>query len=242
MKICIAQTKPFKGDIQANIADHKKIISLAIAEKAGMIIFPELSLTGYEPTLAKELATNIDDRRLDDFQALSNTHNMIIGVGMPTKANAGICITMIIFQPHKERLTYSKKYLHADEEPYFVSGQNFSCLKVDNANIGFAICYELSVPQHAKDAYKSGAEIYIASVAKTAGGVEKSFQALPEIAVKYGMTVLFANSVGPSDDFISAGNSAAWNNKGELIGQLDDTEPGILILDTDTEELKVKTT
>lgn len=240
MKICVAQTKPIKGNIQANIEDHKKMINLAIAEKAAMIIFPELSLTGYEPALAKKLATNKDDPRLDDFQALSNTHNIIIGVGMPTKAKAGNCITMIIFQPHKERLTYSKKYLHADEEPFFVSDDNFSCLKVDNANIGFAICYELSVPQHSEDAYKSGAEIYIASVAKTANGVEKSFQTLPEIAVKYGMTVLFSNSVGPSDDFISAGNSAAWNDKGHLLGKLNNTETGILVLDTDTGELVIK--
>lgn len=242
MKICVAQTKPIKGNVQANIDDHKKMISLAIAEKAVIIIFPELSLTGYEPTLAKELATDKDDRRLDDFQVLSNTDNIIIGVGMPTKANAGICITMIIFQPNKERLAYSKKYLHADEEPWFVSGENFSCLKVNNANIGLAICYELSVPQHAEDAYKGGAEIYIASVAKTASGVEKSFQTLPEIAMKYGMTVLFSNSVGPSDDFISAGNSAAWNNKGQLIGMLDNTESGILILDTDTQELQIRRT
>jgi predicted amidohydrolase len=240
MKICVAQTRPVKGDVEANIADHKKMISLAMAEKADMIIFPELSLTGYEPGLAKELATTKDDSRFDDFQILSNTHNIITGVGMPVQGKKGNCISMIIFQPHKERLTYSKKYLHADEEPFFISGENFSCLKVGNANIGLAICYELSVSQHSEDAFKSGAQIYIASVAKTASGVEKSFKTLTEIAVRYGMTVLFSNSIGPSDDFISAGNSAAWNNNGHLLGKLNDTQTGILMLDTDSGELVIK--
>jgi predicted amidohydrolase len=68
MKICVAQTKPVKGDIQANVENHKKIINLAINNGAGIIIFPELSITGYEPALAKALATDINDSRLDDFQ------------------------------------------------------------------------------------------------------------------------------------------------------------------------------
>jgi len=58
MKICVAQTRPVKGDIQSNIENHKKFIDLAVSGGADTIIFPELSLTGYEPELAKELATN----------------------------------------------------------------------------------------------------------------------------------------------------------------------------------------
>ena len=46
MKICVAQTKPVKGDVQKNIENHKKLINLAIADEANMIIFPELSITG----------------------------------------------------------------------------------------------------------------------------------------------------------------------------------------------------
>jgi hypothetical protein len=50
---------------------------------------------------------------------------IIIGVGMPTKIDKGICISMIIFQPYKMRQIYSKKYLHPGEEKYFVSGHFF---------------------------------------------------------------------------------------------------------------------
>lgn len=73
MKICVAQTKPVKGDIKSNIEAHKKLIDLTVLNKAELIIFPELSITSYEPELAKELATDKEDSRFDDFQHISDT-------------------------------------------------------------------------------------------------------------------------------------------------------------------------
>lgn len=237
MKICVAQTRPIKGDIQSNIDNHKKLIALASSHGADLIIFPELSLTGYEPKLAEELATTQDDRRLDDFQKISNSRQITIGVGLPTKNETGICISLVLFQPHQARQTYSKNYLHPDEEEFFIRGQSLTGLSVNQTNIGLAICYELSVPDHAERAFKSGAEVYIASVAKSAAGVDAASKRLAEISNQYAMTVLMSNCVGPSDDFESAGKTSVWNNKGLLLGQLDDSNEGILIIDTDTQEL-----
>ena len=45
MKICIAQTKPIKGNVSANIEAHKKFIELALLLNTDAIFFPELSLT-----------------------------------------------------------------------------------------------------------------------------------------------------------------------------------------------------
>lgn len=241
MKICAAQTRPVKGDIQSNIVNHKKLIDLAVSHEADTIIFPELSLTGYEPELSKELATDQDDSRFDDFQKISDTRQVTIGVGVPTKNNTGTCISMVLFQPHQARQTYSKKYLHTDEEGFFISGQNSVGLTGNKPNIALAICYELSVPEHAENAYKNGAEIYIASVAKSAIGVEKANKSLSDIANKYSMTVLMSNCVGHCDDFESGGKTSIWNNKGLLAGQLNDTSEGIIIIDTDTQELIEKT-
>ncbi|MEO7990386.1 MAG: carbon-nitrogen hydrolase family protein [Chryseolinea sp.] len=241
MKICVAQTKPVKGNIPANIQNHIRLIHLAIGNGAGLIIFPELSLTGYEPELAKELTMDKDDTRFDDFQNISDSCHITIGVGAPTKSSKGICITMIIFQPHQTRQTYSKKYLHDDEKPFFVSGESSIGLLGQKAKAALAICYELSVPEHAEHAFKSGAEIYIASVAKTISGVEKASKSLSDIAHKYSMTVLMSNCIGRSDNFESAGKTAIWNSKGILLTQLNDTCEGILIIDTETQELIEKT-
>jgi predicted amidohydrolase len=241
MKICVAQTRPIKGNIQSNIDNHKKLIGLAVSNGADTVIFPELSITGYEPQLAKELATNQDDSRFDDFHKIANARQITIGVGMPTKNKSGICISMLLFQPHQARQTYSKKYIHPDEKEFFIGGQNSIGLIGNKTNIALAICYELSIPDHAENAFKSGAEIYIASVAKSMTGVDQASQRLADIASKYSMTVLMSNCIGPSDDFESAGKSSIWNSQGLLIGQLNDTNEGIIIIDTDTQEIIEKT-
>jgi len=236
MKICVAQTRPFKGDIQSNIEAHKKFVSHAVQKGAEVIIFPELSLTGYEPSLAKQLATGINDSRFDIFQKLSNEKQMTIGVGVPTSADAGIHITMLLFQPNKPRQANSKMYLHADEEPFFVSGENLPKLLINNTPVALAICYEISIPQHAEMASSNGAQLYIASVAKTTKGVEKAIVRLSEIAATYGMTVLMSNSIGLCEDGECGGRSSVWNNKGNLMAQLNDTDEGLLLFDTTTQE------
>lgn len=240
MRICVAQTKPIKGDMQRNIANHKEFIELAVASDADIIIFPELSLTGYEPRLARGLATHHDDSRFDDFQKISNAKQITIGVGVPTKSRAGVCISLVLFQPHRSRQTYSKKYLHPDEELFFVSGQSSPDLKLDKPNIALAICYEISVAEHAEKAHKDGAKIYMASVAKTASGVNKAIERLSEIASTYSMTIFMSNCLGECEGEECAGKSSVWNPRGHLVGQLNDANEGILLFDTDTQELIVK--
>lgn len=241
MKICVSQTRPIKGDIRSNIENHKELISLAVSGGADIIIFPELSLTGYEPELAKALATNQDDSRFDGFQKLSNRGKITIGIGIPTKNNADVSIGMALFQPNKGRQLYLKKYLHPDEEDFFVGGQNSKGLIVNRHKIALAICYELSVPEHAANAFKSGAEIYVASAVKSVTGIDKALARLSEIGNKYSMTVLLSNCIGQSGGYDCAGKTSIWNSKGLLVGQLNDTSEGILIVDTDTAEILKKT-
>ncbi len=240
MKIGVAQTRPVTGDIQSNILNHGKIINVAVLNGADAIFFPELSLTGYEPKLANDFATDQDDIRFKEFQKISDTENITIGVGIPTKADSGIMISMIIFQPHCPGQTYSKQYLHPDELAYFVKGHQQLFLRVCNRNISPAICYELSVPEHVACASENGTEIYLASVAKTMIGVEKAIETLSDIAKKYSMITLMSNCVGVCDSSECGGQTSIWNDQGVLAGQLDNTCEGILIIDTETQEVTKK--
>jgi|SRR5688572_4002606 len=240
MKIGVAQTRPVKGDIPRNIAGHKKLIDLAVTCGAGMIVFPELSITGYEPELAKELATDKDDQRFNDFQKISDEKHITIGIGMPLKSDTGILISMIIFQPQQPRQVYHKQYLHEDEIPYFVNGPSQNVLANSPDKISLAICYEISVPEHSEKAFKNGSGIYLASVAKSVSGVEKAVKGLSETAHNYSMTVLMSNCIGHCDNFDCGGKTSIWNNKGLLMGQLDDISEGILIIDTQTQEVTEK--
>ncbi|MDP4202069.1 MAG: carbon-nitrogen hydrolase family protein [Bacteroidota bacterium] len=234
MRICIVQTSAFKGDIEKNIAKHLQFIDLAIANQCDLILFPELSLTGYEPTLAKELATNSHDDRLSCFQKLSNQQNVIICAGLPTKMDAKLFISMIIFQPDKEPITYSKQHLYPSEVYYFSPGATPVYLHIDETVAAPAICYELSVSQHAENACRNEASVYLASVLNSVAGVDADLQKLSDIARKYRMTTFMANYVGESGGYKCAGKSSVWHSDGILAGQLDGTSEGILIYDTTT--------
>jgi predicted amidohydrolase len=231
MRIAVAQIKAIKGNIEANIIRHEYMVNLAVRHQSDFIFFPEPSITGYEPTLARDLATDISDSRLDVFQKNSNENNITIAIGMPVKANNGILISMIIFQPHQPRQAYSKQHLHSDELPFFINGNKQVLI---NHTIAPGICYETSLPEHWENVHQQGAGIYIASVAKTAAGIERSELIFSEMSKKYSMIVMLSNCVGPADNFISAGKSAVWNKEGKKVAELSGVNEGVLIYDTTT--------
>jgi predicted amidohydrolase len=233
MKICVVQTKSIKGNIQSNIEIHKRWIDIGISHKSDLIIFPELSLTGYEPELGEGLATGHNDTRLDDFQNISNRNNVAIGVGLPTKSNFGVFISIIIFQPNRPRQTYSKQILHSDEKPYFIEGNEQTILNIKDTKIAIAICYESLQIKHLESAIELGAEFYIASVSKSQNGIKKAFRYYPKIASKYSISVLMSNCIGFCDDFESAGQTSVWDDNGILKGQLDNLNEGLLVYDTE---------
>lgn len=241
MKICAAQTKPIKGDVFGNIENHKKLIDLALSNEAEMIVFPELSITGYEPEMAKELAFDEMDARLDVLQTISDDRNAIICIGAPARNRTGVSISMFVFQPRRARQIYSKKYLHSSEEEFFVSRESSPAIIGDKTNIAFAICYELKIPEHAENAFRGGAKVYLASVVESCDAIDGAVQRLSAIAKKYSMTVLMANCVGRTGIYVCAGKSSVWNDTGALVGQLDETSEGVIIFDTETQELIERT-
>ena len=241
MIVGVAQTRSIKGDVASNIFKHKRLIELAASVGAAWIIFPELSVTGYEPDLAQALAVSIDNPQLNVFQELANQKHLSIGVGMPIKAEDGIYIGLVIFQPNQPRKLYAKKYLHADEFPYFVPGPTFSEQLDHEGKIAPAICYEISVPEHAREAYQQGAEIYIASVAKSVAGIKKAETRLSNVAREYKMTVLMANCIGYCDNFEAGGKSSIWDTNGSLLAQLNDQTEGLILLDTAASTVQIET-
>lgn len=232
MKIGIVQTRPVKGDVGANLADHQRWAGLAVEKGVDLLVFPELSITGYEPSLAGELAMTKEDPRFEGLQRISDRYGIYLGIGAPVRGEEGVMIGMVILRPDRERLLYAKQYLHSDEEPFFVPGKEQVFLSLDDHKIAFVICYELSVPEHSVNAYSHRANIYLVSVAKTAAGLEKAAETLAGIACTYSMTVLMANSVGECADGLCAGGSMVLDDQGEALAVLDDQEEGMLIYDT----------
>jgi len=235
MKISVAQIKPFKGAIEKNIKAHLELIELAISEQVSALFFPELSITGYEPELAKSLATTQNDDRFDVFQKLSDLNNITIGFGVPTVGVSKPLVSMVLFQPNKERSTYSKQYLYQGEEAYFENGKKPCFIQIDNHKIAPAICYESSVSEHSDAAISQSATIYVAAVMTNLSGINKKLNVLSNLAKKHKIIVLMSNFVGISGGCESAGKSSIWNQNGKLKGQMNSKEEGLLIYDTDTD-------
>ena len=235
MKIAIAQIEALKGDIERNLNKHVAFIDEALKQNVDLIMFPELSLTGYEPELAKNLATHSEDSRLDALQTRSDQQNIIICAGLPTKLDEKLFISMVIFQPYKQRITYSKQYLYPTEVDVFTPG-NTPCVIAAGSQeiVAPAICYELSNAAHAENAQRMDATVYMASVLDSVGGVDADSQRLSQIASTYKMITFMSNYVGCSGGYKCAGKSSVWNSDGQLLAQLDDKTEGLLIYDTET--------
>lgn len=239
MKLAAAQIQSIAGDISQNMEKHLAFSTWAAQKGADLIVFPELSLTGYEPALAQNLTLHTDDVRMDPLQDCCNTNHLTICVGFPSKTAGKPKITMAVFQPGKPRAMYSKKYLHEDEVPYFEPGGDQLIIKQNGLCIAPAICYESRLPEHGKAASALGADIYLASVAKPERGLEKAFAHYPKLCQDHQMCVLMSNAFGPSDGFISAGMSGAWDERGNLAGQLDAKNEGLLLFDTPSQTAEV---
>ena len=229
--IALTQTKPISGNPDVNIEGQLALIRQAVAASAGLVVFPELSITGYEPRQASKLAYPQDHEVFNAFQQAADESGTTIITSTPLSKKPGITISLLIFQPQKPMQVYSKQYLHADEEPYFISERTNYLLDLPD-QIGLAICYELSLDEHFHTYADQSLDIYLASTAKEASGVRKAQERMSDLARKNQLITLMVNSIGPCDGVVCAGRSAAWDRRGNLIGELPADREGILLVDT----------
>lgn len=219
MKICLAQIKPIKGDVIENTAIHLKSIEYAIKQRADLIAFPELSLTGYEPRLAKELAFQKEDKRIEVFQSIADQHAIHLLIGIPLLFEEGIQICQLIITPNQSKKYYSKQILHEDEKPFFRAGNTKEILEIKGQNIGLGICYESLQYSHLKACLQEDIQLYLACVAKPQRALDKAFVHYQKSAYTHNINVAMVNAIGSSDNFISAGQSSVWNKRGDLLLQ-----------------------
>ncbi len=234
MKIASAQIRPVAQNTEANISNHLRVIEEAAEQGVSFILFPEMSLTGYELELAAELAFEVTDQRLDIFAEKAKTYNMVIAAGAPVRIDGELYIGSFIFLPDGTMKVYTKQYLHVGEERFFVSGLDRHVeVEWNNEKIAFAICADIVNPLHAEAASKTGTTLYAASIFySTPTGIVEAYEQLSRYAREYGMQVLMANFTGVSYNLEARGISAFWNKEGKLVKQLNEKEEGLLVVST----------
>lgn len=218
IRIAAAQAPSVAGDIAANLATHLRFIAAARAEGVQLLIFPELSLCGYELPLLRQCALAADDARLTPLRTAGMT--VIVGAPVLDAGATQTCIASIGLAADGATTVYRKQYLHDGEEVHAQPGPaGAHAHALHGQRYVEAICADTTHAAHAQAAADAGASLYVAGVLISEGGYAKDAALLRGYAAAHNMGVLMANHAAPSGGYASAGKSAFWAPGGALLAQ-----------------------
>ncbi|MGI9283187.1 MAG: carbon-nitrogen hydrolase family protein [Endozoicomonas sp.] len=228
-RIVSAQIPIKTSDIQYNINSHLNAIHETSRFKPSVIIFPELSLTGYIPEKAEKLSFTKDDQRLQPLVRASREYGIIIVVGTPLRCDSGqLSLASLIFKPDSCVEHNSKIHLHGTEQNYFQAGKQHKLILIHDETVALGICADMSHSDHAEQCTKMRATVYAGSVLISKQGYDKDSTTMASTAKKHNILLTMANHSTPNGSWTPAGQSAAWDENG-LLAQADSSEKALLI-------------
>lgn len=213
----VGRTIARAGNLPQSLADHRRLAQCAVDAGAELLLFPELSLTGYDRGLTPADAIAPTDARLQACQTLADSHGILISVGAPIASSAGLHIGAFNFVPSAGIQVYLKRYLHEGEEVAFTAGQGGAILTRLGQTVSLAICAEITHPAHAQAAADAGTTLYAASCFITPQGYAHDAGLLQGYARAHGMAILLANYGAPTGGWEAAGRSAIWDKNGNVL-------------------------
>ncbi|MBK5529740.1 carbon-nitrogen hydrolase family protein [Pseudomonas sp. TH06] len=219
LTIAAAQASSIAADLAANIARHMRFIEVAAGQGVQLLVFPELSLTGYEGEAAAALAIDPQDAVLQPLRDVAREFGVTTVVGMPVrlKNHPGVLIGALVLGAEGSLGVYSKQHLHSGEELVFASGLGGPILDIGNHRVALAVCADFSHASHAAVAAEQGVDLYAAGVLISEKGYTADTALLQGYARQHTMAVLMANHAGLTGGCQSAGRSAIWSESGSLI-------------------------
>ena len=217
--IAAAQSSSIAGDLAGNIARHQRFMQVAAEHGVQLLVFPELSLTGYERGLAAQLALAPEAAVLQPLRDFAQEVGVTTVVGMPIRLSdaAPVLIGALVLGADGSLGVYSKQHLHAGEEVAFAPGYGGKTLLVGADTVALAVCADFTHASHAAAAAQQGADVYAAGVLITEKGYGPDTALLKGYAQTHSMVVLMANHGGATGGWESAGRSAIWSAGGFLI-------------------------
>ncbi|BFT63156.1 nitrilase-related carbon-nitrogen hydrolase [Pseudomonas moorei] len=235
--IAAAQSSSIAGDLAGNIARHQRFIKVAAEQGVQLLVFPELSLTGYERGVAAELALAPDAAALQPLRDFAQEVGVTTVVGMPIRLSdtAPVLIGALVMGADGSLGVYSKQHLHLGEEVVFAPGYGGETLLVGADTIALAVCADFTHASHAAAAAEQGADVYAAGVLITEKGYGPDTGLLKGYAQTHSMVVLMANHGGATGGWESAGRSAIWSANGSLVAAAPGTGDLIVIARRDVD-------
>ncbi len=219
MKVRIIQFSPVLGDIEANFEYHNLKIKEAVNHEIDLIVFPELSLSGYQ---LKDIIYDISKERIDRVLVglMELSKNIDIVAGLPFESSPGIIYNSAIFFSGGEIIHNHKKvqlpnFGMFEEEMIFKAGENFRSFRIGNLNAGILICREILFPVNAYLYFLQNTDIIIAvsnsphrGMAEDGFTSHKLWERLGEVySINYHQNFIFCNRTGFEDGIGFGGGS-----------------------------------
>jgi predicted amidohydrolase len=249
-----AQTTPVRGDVAANVAQHIRLVRVAARAHVRVLVFPELSLTGYELDLADDLAFSHDDARLLPLLDAASSRRTTLIVGAPVRIASQLYIGAFIIFPDRTVDVYTKHHLGAfspsdnpngsvppPEASVFRPGTQNPLVSLGDHQAAVAVCADCNRPSHARQAADLGAKAYLAGAFTIPIHLETMIDNLRTYAVRHSMAVVFANYGGTTGGLAAAGRSAIWSDTGEPLAELEAIGAGVAIAIREPERCRVQT-
>jgi predicted amidohydrolase len=224
LRIAAAQPACAAGDVSSNAREHARLIRAAGAR---LVVFPELSLTGYE--LDTE-ALSPDDERLGVIVDACRETESIALVGAPVRSAGGRHIGMLRVSADGAGVAYRKSHLGGDEPAHFVPGDGPAVIDVGGWRVGLGICKDTGVERHVAGNAALELDLYAAGLVHQPEELELQDERAVGIARACRAYVAFASFAGPTGGGFdrTAGTSTIWAPEGEPIARAG-VEPGEVV-------------
>jgi predicted amidohydrolase len=233
LRIALAQIAPRLGLLEENLARHRELLRDARAAGAGLVVFPELGLTGYQlQDLAAEVAMRLDDPRLGALVAETEGLSAVVSF-VEESPDHRLFIAAALLEDGRVRHVHRKLYLPTyglfDERRFFAPGDSLRAVPSRlGVGVGLAVCedfWHLGVPQLLA---LDGAQV-IVNVSSSPGrdlaathevglGTATSWRTiLRTYAQLTTSVVVFCNRVGVDESFSFWGGSEVIGPGGEAV-------------------------
>ena len=212
VRLSLAQFAPLLGDKAANLRAMQQQIEAAGKVGSGLILFPELALTGYrlEPEQL-HLAEPIDGPSLAVLAETCRRCHVAALISFPERSGSQhyICAALI---DHDGRMAgrYRKTHLYPGEERLFTPGDHLPVFETSLGRLGVLICYDLEFPEAARTLRLQGAEMILVATANMRPYASQQMVYLRARAFENEVPVALCNRVGHEGDlqFFGAGGLA----------------------------------
>jgi predicted amidohydrolase len=214
--IAVAQPPCVAYDVAANAATHAAAVRSADAR---VVVFPELSLTGYQLDAAP---IGLADPRLAPIVAACADTGSVALVGAPVEGEAGRRhIAMLAIDGTGVTVAYRKMWLSTTEAERFAPGSQPAALVVDGWRLGLAICKDTGIAQHASETAGLGIDVYVAGSLEFADEAFVLEERARRIAADHGVWVAIASFAGSTGGGYAeaAGCSGIWSSDGVAVAR-----------------------